>query len=44
MSDKKLELVDPATGKKAVLPVRSGTVRSSTGQVPFQPDGTSSPQ
>jgi len=26
MSEKKLEVVDPATGKKAVLPVRSGTV------------------
>ena len=29
MPDKKLELLDPATGKKAVLPVRSGTVGPS---------------
>ena len=29
MSDKKLEVVDPATGKKAVLPVRSGTIGPS---------------
>src|SRR5688500_20296602 len=29
MSDKKLEIVDPATGKKAVLPMRSGTVGPS---------------
>ena len=29
MSDKKLELIDTATGKKAVLPVRSGTVGPS---------------
>src|SRR6187431_388360 len=29
MSDKKLEVIDTATGKKAVLPVRSGTVGPS---------------
>ena len=29
MADKKLELIDTATGKKAVLPVRSGTVGPS---------------
>src|ERR1044071_9108019 len=29
MPDKTLELVDPATGKKAVLPVRSGTIGPS---------------
>ena len=29
MSDKKLELIDPATGKKVLLPVRSGTVGPS---------------
>ena len=29
MSDKTLELVDTATGKKAVLPVRSGTIGPS---------------
>jgi citrate synthase len=29
MADKTLELIDTATGKKAVLPVRSGTVGPS---------------
>ena len=29
MSDKKFDLVDPATGKKASLPVRSGTLGPS---------------
>ena len=26
MSDKKFEILDPATGKKVELPVRSGTI------------------
>ena len=29
MTDKKLELIDPASGKKALLPVRSGTIGPS---------------
>src|SRR6187402_3969239 len=29
MPDQKLELLDPVTGKKAILPVRSGTVGPS---------------
>jgi len=29
MSEKKLEIVDSATGKKALLPVRSGTIGPS---------------
>src|SRR5829696_8418926 len=29
MSDRKFEILDPATGKKAVLPVRSGTIGPS---------------